>query len=406
MIITATGQILLLSGLTIVGLLVNRVLKLELTLSCALVGLLTGLSLGFVNVDTGIRHHNLQDLVFFIILPVLIFEAAWHLKLHLLKRWILPILVLAVVGVLISCVVTAALIYLGIGHSVGFPWIAALLTGAILAATDPVAVISQLHANDAPDDLTTLFEGESLFNDATGIVLFTIVLGFATQTWSEGANFVTYFASVFFGGIVVGLVVGLMAAAICAFVANSVASKFILVFTAFASFYCAEHLFHVSGILAVTIAALTTRFMLDKADAVLTQGVAETWAWLGLFFNSLLFVLMGLVVTLNMFTERWLAILIAIVASLVARAVAVMFCSLVTKPLPNSISIGWQILLVWGGLRGAIAIALVLSLPTSLPYWWTIQSAVFGVVAFSMLVQGTSNSMLIKKFGRPNVNSL
>ncbi len=399
MIITTTGQILLLSGLTIAGLLVNRVVKLELTLSCALVGLLTGLSLGFVNIDTGIRHYNLQDLVFFVILPVLIFEAAWHLKLHILKRWIIPILVLAIFGVLISCIVSAGLIYLGIGHSVGFPWIAALLTGAILAATDPVAVISQLQANDAPDDLTTLFEGESLFNDATGIVLFTIVVGFATQTWSGEESYVIYFASVFFGGIVIGVLLGLLAAAVCAFIANPVANKFILVITAFASFYCAEHLFHVSGILAVTIAALTTRFVLDKADAALMEGVAETWAWLGLFFNCLLFVLMGLVVTLNMFAERWLAMLIAIGASLTARAVAVTFCSFVTKPLPNNISVGWQILLVWGGLRGAIAIALVLSLPTSLPYWWTIQSAVFGVVIFSMLVQGTSNSKLIQKYG-------
>ena len=400
MIITAIGQMLVLSGLTIVGLLVNRILKLELTLSCALVGLITGLSLGIINFDTGIRAHNLQDIVFFIILPVLIFEAAWHLKLSLLKRWIIPILVLAIVGVLISCVVTATLIYIGIGHSVGFPWIAALLTGAILAATDPVAVISQLHANNASDELTTLFEGESLFNDATGIVLFTIVIGFATQTWPEEANFVGYFASVFFGGIVVGLLMGLFAALVCVFIANSTASKFILVFTAFASFYFAEHIFHVSGILAVTMAALTTRFTLDKAESILSEGVTETWAWLGLFFNSLLFVLMGLVVTLNMFTERWFAILIAIAASLIARVVAVTFCSLVTKSLTNNISTGWQVLLIWGGLRGAIAIALVLSLPTSLPYWWTIQSAVFGVVVFSMLVQGTTNSALIKKHGR------
>jgi len=96
MIVTATGQILILSGLTIVGLLINRLLKLELTLACALVGFLTGLSLSFIDFDTGIRAHNLQDIVFFIILPVLIFEAAWHLKLSLLKRWVIPILVLAI----------------------------------------------------------------------------------------------------------------------------------------------------------------------------------------------------------------------------------------------------------------------------------------------------------------------
>ncbi len=160
---TIVGQILALSGLTIIGLLVNRSLKLELTLACALVGFVTGLSLEYMSFDTGIRGYNLQEIVFFVILPVLIFEAAWNLKLHLLSRWIIHILVLAIAGVLISCVITAGLIYIGIGHSQGFPWIAALLTGAILAATDPVAVISQLHTNNAPEDLTTLFEGESHF---------------------------------------------------------------------------------------------------------------------------------------------------------------------------------------------------------------------------------------------------
>lgn len=400
MVITVTGQILMLSSLTIVGLLINRLLKLELTLTCALVGLLTGLSLGLIDFDTGIRHHNLQDIIFFIVLPILIFEAAWHLNLTLLRRWIIPILILAILGVLISCVVMAALIYVGIGHAESFPWIAALLTGAILAATDPVAVISQLRTNHASEDLTTLFEGESLFNDAAGIVLFSIVIGFATQSWSGGSNYIGYFAMVFLGGIVVGLIAALLATGISRLIANSVATRFILVFTAFASFYCAEHIFHVSGILAVTIAALTTRFALDKVETNVTIGVNETWEWLGLFFNNLLFVIMGLVVTFAMFKERWLAMLIAIAASLVARTIAVTVCSFITKPLPNKISAGWQILLVWGGMRGAIAIALVLSLPISLPYWWTIQSMVFGVVVFSMLVQGTSNSVLVKRYGR------
>ena len=405
MIIIATGQILFLSSLAIVGLLISKFLKVELTLACALMGLLAGLSLGFINFDTGIRAHNLQDIVFFIILPILIFEAAWQIKLSILIRWIIPILVLAIVGVLISCFVTAALTYIGISHSEGFPWIAALLTGAILAATDPAAVISQLHTNNASEDLTTLIEGESLFNDATGIVLFTIVLGFATQSLESDSNFFSYFALVFFGGIGVGLLVGLLATLVSVLIGNSIASRFILVFTAFASFYCAEHIFHVSGILAVTTTALTTRLTLDKADISLTEGVGETWEWLGLYINSLLFVIMGLVVTLNMFKERWLAILIVIAASLIARTVAVTICGLITKPLPNNISIGWQILLIWGGLRGAIAIALVLSLPISLSYWYTIQSMVFGVVFFGMLVQGTTNSALIKKYGRPQISA-
>ena len=398
MVISVTGQILALSGMAIVGLLINRLVKIELTLACLLIGFLTGLSLGFIDFDTGIRAHNLQDIVFFLILPVLIFEAAWHLKPGLLKRWLPPILVLATVGVVVSCFVSAAIVYVGIGHDSGFPWIAALLTGAILSATDPVAVISQLKTLNAPEDLTTLFEGESLFNDTTAVVLFTVVISLATGSAAGESSYMAFFAMVFFGGMIVGLIIGLLASAIALLIANPIATPFVLVYTAFVSFYVAEHVFHVSGIMAVMIAALVTRFSLKEVENSIASGASVTWDWLGLFFNSLLFVIMGLVITVAMFKEQWLAMLIAIAASLVARAAAVIVSGFITKPLDSRISTARQVLLTWGGLRGAIAIALVLSLPISLPYWWTIQSMVFGVVLFSLLVQGTTNKALVKKY--------
>ena len=402
MVISITSQILILSGMAIIGLLINRLVKLELTLACLLVGFVTGLGLDYidyVNFDTGIRAYNLKDIVFFVILPVLIFEAAWHLQPGRLKRWLAPILVLATLGVVISCFVTAGIVYIGIGHDTGFPWIAALLTGAILSATDPIAVISQLKALNVPEDLTALFEGESLFNDTSAVVLFAIVISLASGTSASESNNVIFFATVFFGGMIVGLIIGLLAAAVALLVANASATPFILVYTAFSSFYVAEHIFHVSGIMAVMVAALVTRVSLKEVKNTIANGVSATWEWLGLFFNSLLFVIMGLVITVAMFTEQWLAMLIAIAASLLARSAAVIVSGWVTKPLDSRISKAWQILLVWGGLRGAIAIALVLSLPVSLPYWWTIQSMVFGVVVFSLVVQGTTNKALIKKYG-------
>ena len=101
----------------------------------------------------------------------------------------------------------------------------------------------------------------------------------------------------------------------------------------------------------------------------------------------------------NMFTDQWLAMLIAIPAALIARACAVGVCGLITTPLKHGVGPAWQILLFWGGLRGAIAVALVLSLPVELPYWYTIQAMVFSVVLFSLLVQGTTNSKLISRYG-------
>lgn len=397
MIVGITGQILALSSLTLVGLLINRFLRIELTLACLIVGFSAGLGIGYIDFDTGIRAHNLHEIVFFLILPVLIFEAAWHVKPSLLKRWLLPILLLATLGVLISMFVTAGLVYFGIGHAEGFPWIAALLTGAILAATDPIAVVSQLRSSDASDDLTTLFEGESLFNDASAIVLFTIIIAIATQTADAEGSYIGFFSLVFLGGIVFGFIAGLIATAIVLLIRKPAASHFILVSSAFSSFYFAEHVLHISGILSVMMTAIVAKFSLKEVEKTIAVGINETWEWLGLFLNNLLFVIMGLTITVAMFYEQWLAMIIAIIAALVARVIAVSIVGVMSKFLGKTISTDWQILLVWGGLRGAIAVALVLSLPVSLDYWWVIQSMVFGVVIFGLVVQGTTNNFLIKK---------
>ena len=198
MVSIIVGQVLAVSALAVVGLMVQRALRIELTLACLLVGFVAGLGIEFTSFDTGVRASNLHDLVFFVILPVLIFEAAWELKPALLKKWLLPILLMATLGVLTCTFIAAGLIYAGIGHAEGFPWIAALITGAILAATDPVAVIAQLRAAKVSADLTTIFEGESLFNDATAVVLFSIVIGLATNSVDAAGD--SYFAYFFHGG--------------------------------------------------------------------------------------------------------------------------------------------------------------------------------------------------------------
>ncbi len=398
MITMVLGQILAVCGIALVGMLIRRITQLELTLSCLLSGLLAGLLIPLLQVDTGIRAHNLHDLVFFIILPLLIFEAAWKLDTSLLKRWLGPVLILASIGVLISCFIIALIVYFGIGNSQGFPWIAALLAGAILSATDPIAVINQLHSAKAPEDLTTLFEGESLFNDATAVVLFSIILAMATGTTLEESNNFINFASIFLGGLILGSVLGLISAILVLLLGKPNATHFILVLTAFSSFYIAEELFHFSGIMSVMMSALITRIALKEQSATFLEHVNITWDWLGLVFNSLLFSIMGLVIVIDMFKEQWLSMLIAIIAALIARAISVSICGLLSKPFLYPIPFTWQILLFWGGLRGTIAIALVLALPTELPYWWIVQSMVFGVVIFNVLIQGSTNQFLIKKY--------
>ena len=395
------GQVMYLSLAVLLGLAVHRLTRLDVTLACLAAGVLAGLGVDWLAFDTGVRATNLQSLLFYVILPVLIFEAAWHINPATLKRWLAPILLLATLGMFASTLVAAALMYVGIGHPQGFPFIAAVLAAAIVAATDPVGVVSALRRRDAPEDLTLLVEGESLFNDATALVLVAAVLAFATSGGgaTEG-SFLWAFFLTFTGGLVLGALMGLVAAIGVLLLGSSAASNILLLVTAFASFYIAEHLVHVSGIMTLVAAAITSRALLKEQEQTFLAGVVDTWEWLGLLFNSLVFVLMGLVITFAMFTEQWLAMLVAIPAALAGRACAVLLTGFLVRGRARPVPWGWQVVLVWGGLRGAIAVVLVLSLPTSLPYWWTVQSMVFGVVLFSLLVQGTTMGPVIARYGQ------
>ena len=167
---------------------------------------------------TGIRADNFQSIVFYVFIPVLVFESAYNIDKQQLKDNLLVVLFLAVIAMLFTCLIVAVLLFYGIGHDTGFPWLAALITGAILAATDPVAVVDKLREMKAPKRISVLLEGESLFNDASAIVLFGLFLSMATATDSVASintihsllDVAVSFLSVFFGGALTGMFVGLL----------------------------------------------------------------------------------------------------------------------------------------------------------------------------------------------------
>lgn len=408
-VVVIVGQGLYLAAAAVLGLGIARILRIDNTLGCLVAGVLAALLLPVIDYDTGLRATSLRELVFYVILPVLIFESAWQLEPKILKRWIGPILLFSTLGLVVCAFLIAVITYYGIGHPEGFPWVAALLTGAILAATDPVSVVNKLRKEKTGEDLLTLVEGESLFNDAAAVVLYSLVLGLATysivESSSMGADAPTlsigsvslYFCMIFFGGVAVGLVFGLFTTLVILFLRSSSASLMTLVVAAFASFYLAESILHVSGIISVMVCAIVARACLRKQSKTFLADAEPTWEWLGLLFTAIIFVIMGLVITFEMFTHQWLAMMIATAAALGARALSVVLVTPLTRfvgpPIPKS----WRLLMSWGGLRGVIAVALVLSLPVELSYWWTIQSMVFGVVLFSLLVQGTTSGRLIHK---------
>ncbi len=397
--ITASLVVLLL--LAFIAEPIARWLRLPYSSVLVIVGFVASEVAVFSGIDTGLRADNFHDLIFFVFIPILVFESAYRINKPLLWKNLVPITMLAVIGVLLTALITAVGLYLGIAHPVGFPLIAALLTGAILAATDPVAVVARLREIGAPDRLNVLLEGESLFNDATAIVLFGLFISVALSLEQSIAvsDAITEFLKLFLGGVVTGLVTGVIAGLLARIAGSAVMIGLLSLMLAYGAYLLAENILEVSGVMSTLTAAIAMSVMQDKLP-----GKAESkanhhfWSVIGHMANAIVFIIMGVTITLSMFQERWLAMLIAIAAVLVARAVST-YSSLSLLGLfqKEPLDLRSQTVIVWGGLRGAVALALALSIPISLDYWWTIQSIAFGVVLFTLFIQAPTIHLIVKR---------
>ncbi len=400
--LSAISVVILFALIGLVAVVMERLVRLPFSLWLVLLGFLFALMLPWLNWDTGVRADNFQSLILFVLLPVLVFEAAYNLNLTLLRQFLPTILLLAVGGMMLSTFVIAGLVFVGIGHPVGFPWIAALLVGAILSATDPVAVVDQLQRLQAPKALATLIEGESLFNDATAIIAFTIILGIATgeREWALDSAVANFFI-VSCGGAAIGaLSVAIFYLLLRWVTLTPHQLNLAMLVLAYGTFYLAEHQWHVSGVVAVLVCAIVSKLIVERTNKQWHEQVVDTWHFISFLANIFVFVLLGLVITLEMFAERWLAMLIGIAATLVARTLVVYLCTWCLNGLNRKpVEARYRPIMVWGGLRGAITIGLALSLPTSLDYWWTIQSIAFGVVLFTLVVQAPTNGLLMRRLG-------
>lgn len=389
--------IILTNGLA--GIITAKFTRLPLTLCVLLWGIVSSVLIPLSGIDTGIRADTFQDLIMFTLIPVLVFEAALNLHLKALRPLLATTLTAATLGIILATLIAGAVLYYAIGHPSGFPWIAALLAGLVISATDPVAVVSQLKTSDAPPQLATLIEGESLFNDATALVLFSILLMVALSDGPvDVSSGLIEFVTVFVGGLVVGAALALLVRGVIRLMPKE--HSYVLVASlvlAYGSFFIAEHVLHVSGVMATLVAALIIKKDLMFSTEV-GQRVHLCWDMLALLSNLVVFYLMGLVFTFDMFSERWLAMLFGILAAFLSRLVSAYVSVAAGKwVFGNTLCWNYAPVMVWGGLRGVITLALVLSLPVELEYWWTIQSIGFGVVLFTLVVQATSNPWLLRK---------
>jgi len=334
------------------------------------------------------------ELVFFIFLPALIFESGLSLDARQLMKDLAPVLTLAVPALLLSTTIIGVVLWLLLGIDLT----TALLFGALISATDPVAVIALFKELGAPLRLNVLVEGESLFNDATAIVVFSILLGMVLEgteiSLLSTSEAIIEFLVVFLGGAVLGSIIGLLISELVFRLKSNVSGILTMtMITAYASFILAEHVFHVSGVIATVCASLMLSiYGMTRIPVNVKPILTETWEFVGLVANSFLFLLVGLSIDISILSSHAGAIVITIVVVILARAATVYSLVPVTIDffkLPR-VSMAERHIMWWGGLKGGLAIAIVLSIPESLPGRELLISLTLGVVLFTLIVNAWS----------------
>jgi CPA1 family monovalent cation:H+ antiporter len=284
----------------------------------------------------------------------------------------------------------------------------AMVFGALIAATDPVAVVALFRRLGVPKRLQVLLEGESLFNDGTAIVVFNITLAIAgalarsesTLSADSGLGmWIAEFLKVAGGGVLTGIVLGMFASQIIGRIDDPLVETTLTTVLAFGSYLVGEHVLGVSGVLAVVAAGIVNGNVGPHGMSATTRVVVfNFWEYAAFLANSFIFLLIGLAIDIADLRDSLPAIGIAILAVLLARAIGIYGLSLFNR----EISAKWKHVLYWGGLRGAIALALALTLPVNVESGLftevsLLRNMAFGVVLFTLLVQGISMDWVIKR---------
>ena len=372
----------------IVAMVVRR-LKVPYTVGLMLTGIVLAVS-PFPSDDIEIT----KDLIFTIFLPPLIYEAAIYIKWQELRRDLPVILTLATVGVVLSAAVTAA----GMHYLAQWGWQSAILFGVLIAATDPVSVIATFKEAGVYGRLRLLVEAESLFNDAAAAVAFSIALAFATGVSITPLGTVQTLVITVAGGILCGALVAGSVLLLAGQTDDHLIEITLTTVAAYGSFLLAEH-FHLSGVLASLVAGLLTGNIgsLGSFTDKGREGVLSFWEFIAFVVNSLIFMLIGIRGAYQDFSNFFLSILIAIAMMFAGRALAIYPLSALFARSSLKVSMNHQHILFWGGLRGALALALALGLPPELPQRDAILTVAFAVVGYSIFIQGLTIVPLLRK---------
>ena len=333
------------------------------------------------------------EIILTLLLPPLVFEAAFHLSFVHLRRDLKTIMILAIPGVIVNMLVVGGILSTG----AGLPLSVALVFGALIAATDPVSVVAIFRKLGVPRQLEVLLEGESLFNDGTAIVLFSLALAALQSGRFEIASGVADFIRVGGGGILIGVVLGWLISRLMGQVDDYLVETTLTTVLAFGSYLVAEQ-FHMSGVLAVVAAGMMSGNIGEREMSPTTRiALFNFWEYVAFLANSAVFLLIGLDLEISALVQGWQLILWSILAVFVGRAISIYGLSRLGRDIPSS----WRHVMFWGGLRGAIALALALSLPEA--EFGELRTSLivmtYGVVLFSLVVQGMTMNGLLKRLG-------
>jgi len=334
------------------------------------------------------------NLILSVLVPPLIFEAAFHLNFDDLKENRAYILSLAIGGVLLTAGAAGAIVHWGSGMALS----SALVFGAVVAATDPVSVVALFRRMGVPNRLRLLMEGESLFNDGIAVVIFHLVVNslFSSAPAKTFGQMVWEFLKVSGGGLAIGAILGYLVSEIISRIDDYLIETTLTTILAYGAYLIGE-LLGVSGVLAVVMAGLINGNIGPRGMSPTTHIVVlNFWEYVAFLANTFVFLLIGLHINLALFLRYFPYLIWSLIAVLITRGLTVLILPRFRHPLPKR----WLPVLYWGGLRGAICLALALSLPAQMGELRSqIQVMAFGVVLFTLLVQGTSMPFLIHRLG-------
>ena len=333
------------------------------------------------------------DVILFIFLPALLFEGSVKINFRQLRRNLTPILILANLGTLVATLVTGYALH----WATGIPLLTALLFGAAISATDPISVLGIFKDLAVTKRLALLVEAESLLNDGTAAVLFQIFLAAILTREVHIAAGVGEFLLALVGGGAVGFGLSYMVSTITSKIDDPQIEITLTTILAYSSYLIASHL-HLSGVIATVVAGIAVGNMGAKTGMSARTRLAlwSFWEYAAFIINSIVFLLIGIEVRATDLIHYWPEILMAVVAVLLGRIACVYATIPIANRFAEKISLRWQHVLVWGGLHGSLSLALVLSLDRGFPDRPRILVLTFGVVAFSIIVQGLTIKPLVR----------